>query len=136
MVGARPTHGRHALDTQRVVKWLVWDAIWVSFCAKFSHGPKMKFDHLGLLFISYLGCQAIRVMDQRVISPQDSSVNALKIVMETCFRRSKPGQTEPNFLYALPHRVSSSFYFWNNSSCSTNFGEREMSTIIATEIQT
>jgi hypothetical protein len=32
-------------------------------CAESANGPKTKFDHLGLLFISYLGCSAIRAID-------------------------------------------------------------------------
>jgi hypothetical protein len=85
------------------VKWPMWNVFWASFRAKLFNGPKTKFDGLLMLFIFHLGCSASRAIDQQVISPQYGNVNALKMVTETRLRRSRLGQTEPNFLYALLH---------------------------------
>ena len=42
--------------------------------------PKTKFVHLDMLYISYLSFQVIRALDQRIISVQLASVNALTAI--------------------------------------------------------
>ena len=43
-------------------------------------GPKTKFVHLVMLYISHLSCQVIRALDQQIISVPLASVNALTAI--------------------------------------------------------
>jgi len=101
--------------------------------AELVTGPKTKFEARELLFIFHLETKVIRALQQRVIRPQTISVSALITVTEIHFRRSKLGQTQCNFLHALLHSITFNFYFWTNSSCLTNFGERGMPTSLLSE---
>ena len=55
----------------------MWGADLGRFRAESNLGPKTKFSHLGLLYISHLRSQVIRALDQRVIRLQVNSVDAL-----------------------------------------------------------
>jgi hypothetical protein len=113
-------------STWRATMWPVWELILGHFRANLVDGPKTKFDLQIILSNFDEGSSACRAIDQRVISPQYGNVNVLKMVTETRLRRSKLGQTQCNFLHALLHNITFNFYFWTNSSCLTNFGERGM----------
>jgi len=110
-----------------------WGANLGHFQAESVLGPKMKFVHLGLLYIFHLETKVIKALQQRVIKPQTVSVSALITITEIHFRKSKLGQTQCNFLHALLHNITFNFYFWTNSSCLTNFGERGMPTSLLSE---
>ena len=110
-----------------------WGANLGHFQAESVLGPKMKFVHLGLLYIFHLETKVIKALQQRVIKPQTVSVSALITVTEIHFRRSKLGQTQCNFLHALLHSITFNFSFWTNSSCLMNFGERGMPTSLLSE---
>ena len=59
-------HGDHVgklSNRWRAPVWTRWGADFGHFRAESNLGPKMKFDHLGLLYISYLECTVIRVVD-------------------------------------------------------------------------
>ena len=141
--GALLVHGRHAQATRRPLgrfrEHLVGDRvagverglgqIW----ADSDLGPKTKFEARELLYIFHLETKVIRALQQRVIKPQTVSVSALITVTEIHFRKSKLGQTQCNFLHALLHNITFNFYFWTNSSCLTNFGERGMPTSLLSE---
>ena len=104
-----------------------WGANLGHFQAESVLGPKMKFEARELLFIFHLETKVIRALQQRVIKPQNGSVNMLITVTGTRLQRSKLGQTQCNFLHALLHSITFNFSFWTNSSCLMNFGERGMS---------
>ena len=53
---AAALHGRHddiSPNTCRARKWLAWGAFLGLFRADLANGPKTKFAHLGLLYISH-----------------------------------------------------------------------------------
>jgi len=67
-------------NTWRASAWARWGADLGHFQAESDLGPKMKFAHLGLLYISHLSCQVIRALDQRIISVLIASVNGLTAI--------------------------------------------------------
>ena len=67
-------------STWRASVWAGWGADLGHFQAESDLGPKMKFAHLGLLYISHLSCQVIRALDQRIISVLIASVNGLTAI--------------------------------------------------------
>ena len=84
---AAEAHGGHVHNTCRrsgisPSTWrasvrATWGANLGHFQAESVLGQKMKFVHLGLLYISCLRSQVIRALDQRVIRLQVNSVNVL-----------------------------------------------------------
>ena len=64
-------------NTWRVTEWPAWNASLGCLRAEFDNGPKTKFASFLTLYISYLWCQVIRALDQRVIRLQVNSVDAL-----------------------------------------------------------
>ena len=133
MVSMRGDHVGKRLNRWRAPVRATWGANLGHFQAESVLGPKMKFVAHELLYIFHLETKVIRALQQRVIRPQTVSVSALITVMEIHFRKSKLGQTQCNFLHALLHNITFNFYFWTNSSCLTNFGERGMPTSLLSE---
>ena len=121
-------------NSWRATEWPAWNASLGRLRAELDNGPKTKFASFLTLYISYLRNQVIRALDQQVIRPQTASVNTLIMVTEIRFRRSKLGQTQCNFLYALLHNITFNFYFSTNSSCLAKFGERGMSMSLFSQI--
>ena len=76
-------HGGHVgklSSTWRAPEWTKWTSKLGLLRAESDIGSKTKFFHLSMLYISYLSCQVIRALDQRIISVQLASVNALTAI--------------------------------------------------------
>ena len=132
--GARGMRWGISANSWRATEWTWWEAGLGRLGCELDFGPKTKFEARELLFIFHLETKVIRALQQRVIKPQNDSVNMLITVTGTRLQRSKLGQTQCNFLHALLHNITFNFYFWTNSSCLTNFGERGMPTSLLSEI--
>jgi hypothetical protein len=65
---------------------------------------------------------------------QGSIVNVLTKIGKPSKLRCKWILSSAIFLHALPHNITFNFYFWTNSSCLTNFGERGMSMSMLPEL--
>ena len=86
MVSMRGDHVGKRSNRWRAPVRATWGANLGHFQAESVLEPKMKFVHLGLLYIFHLETKVIKALQQRVIKPQTVSVSALIRSQKFTFR--------------------------------------------------